>query len=265
MKPIAYQARDGLTLHGYLTTPVGVPATGLPLVLLVHGGPWVRDMWGYDPEVQWLANRGYAVLQVNYRGSTGYGRKFYMAGFREWGGKMQNDLTDGVQWAIKQGIADPKRVAIMGASYGGFAVLAGVAFTPDLYVAGVDLCGPPNLCAYAERVAGGTTGYGDEVEAAVGHPVKDHKRLLAHSPLTAAEKIKAPLLIGQGVHDPRITVEESEQMVNTLRQLGKPVEYLRYPDEGHGLARLENRLDFYGHAEQFLTKYLGGRCEPSAK
>ena len=262
MKPIAYQSRDGLTIHGYLTTPVGIEAKNLPTVLLVHGGPWARDTWGYDPQVQWLANRGYAVLQVNFRGSTGYGKKFLNAGNREWAGKMHNDLIDGVNWIVKQGIADPKKVAIMGGSYGGYATLVGLTFTPDVFAAGVDIVGPSNLITLMQSIPP----YWEPVRAnfyyRVGNLEKEPDFLKQRSPLFFADRIKKPLLIGQGANDPRVKQAESEQIVTAMRKANKPVEYILYTDEGHGFARPQNRLHFFAKAEEFLSKYLGGRIEP---
>lgn len=261
MKPIQFKARDGLEVHGYLTVPPGVEPKNLPLVLNVHGGPWARDMWGYDGEVQWLANRGYAVLQVNFRGSTGYGKKFLNAGDREWGGKMHDDLVDGVQWAIKEGVADPKRVAIVGGSYGGYATLAGLTFTPDLFTCGVDIVGPSNLITFQQTIPE----YWKPIEpifwSRVGHPEKDADFLKSRSPLFHINRITKPLLIAQGANDPRVKVSESLQMVEALKKAGKIVEYVEYPDEGHGFARPENRLDFYGRAERFLHEHVGGRLQ----
>jgi dipeptidyl aminopeptidase/acylaminoacyl peptidase len=262
MKPISYQSRDGLTIHGYLTTPVGIDAKNLPTVLLVHGGPWSRDTWGYNPVVQWLANRGYAVLQVNFRGSTGYGKQFLNAGNREWAGKMHNDLIDGVNWIVKQGIANPKKVAIMGGSYGGYATLVGLTFTPDVFTAGVDIVGPSNLLTLLNSLPP----YWESGRAMfyhrVGNAQKEPDFLKSRSPLFFADRIKAPLLIGQGANDPRVKQAESEQIVAAMRSSNKPVEYILYPDEGHGFARPQNRLHFYAKAEEFLGKYLGGRTEP---
>jgi len=262
MQPICFQARDGLTIHGYLTTPVGIPAKNLPTVLLVHGGPWVRDTWGYDPEVQWLANRGYAVLQVNFRGSTGYGKAFLNAANREWGAKMHDDLIDAVNWLVEQGIADPQKVAIMGGSYGGYATLVGLTFTPEVFAAGVDIVGPSNLLTLMQSIPP----YWAPMKAMFAHRLGDMETeadfLKSRSPLFFADKIEKPLLIGQGAHDPRVKQAESEQIVAAMRQANKPVEYILYTDEGHGFARPENRLHFYAKAEEFLAKYLGGRFEP---
>ncbi|NJM71309.1 MAG: S9 family peptidase [Scytonema sp. RU_4_4] len=262
MKPISYKSRDGLTIHGYLTTPVGIPAKNLPTVLLVHGGPWGRDIWGYDPEAQWLANRGYAVLQVNFRGSTGYGKKFLNAGNREWAGKMHNDLIDGVNWIVQRGIANRKKVAIMGGSYGGYATLVGLTFTPDVFAAGVSIVGPSNLITLLKSLPPYWEAGRAEFYHRVGHLEKEPQFLKSRSPLFFVDRIKVPLLIGQGANDPRVKQAESEQIVAAMRKANKPVEYILYTDEGHGFARPQNRLHFYAKAEEFLAKYLGGRVEP---
>jgi dipeptidyl aminopeptidase/acylaminoacyl peptidase len=264
MQPISFKSRDGLTVHGYLTTPVGVPARKLPTVLLVHGGPWARDSWGFNPMVQWLANRGYAVLQVNYRGSTGYGKKFHNAGDREWAGKMHNDLIDAVNWVVAKRVADKKKVAIMGGSFGGYATLVGLTFTPDVFAAGVDLVGPSSLITLFRTIPPYWASYKAMFAKRVGNPEKEEEFLKSRSPLFFVSKIKAPLLIGQGANDPRVKQSESDQIVAQLRKLKKPVDYLVYTDEGHGFARPENRLHFFAKAEEFLAKYLGGRAEPAS-
>lgn len=262
MQPISYTARDGLTIHGYLTTPVNVPAQNLPTVLLVHGGPWARDSWGYDPQAQWLANRGYAVLQVNFRGSTGYGKAFVNAGNREWAAKMHDDLIDAVDWLTEQGISDPTKVAIMGGSYGGYATLVGLTFTPEVFAAGVDIVGPSNLITLMNSIPP----YWEPLKAQFYHRVgnleTEEEFLKSRSPLFFIDRIQKPLLIGQGANDPRVKQAESDQIAAAMRQAGKPVEYVLYTDEGHGFARPENRLHFYAVAEAFLAKYLGGRSEP---
>ncbi|MBI4028348.1 MAG: prolyl oligopeptidase family serine peptidase [Verrucomicrobia bacterium] len=262
MEPVSFLARDGLTIHGYLTIPVNVSARNLPTVLHVHGGPWGRDGWGFHSEVQWLSNRGYAVLQVNFRGSTGYGKKFMNAGNREWAGKMHDDLIDGVTWIVKEGIADPRKVAIMGGSYGGYATLVGLTFTPDVFAAGVDIVGPSNLATLLRSIPP----YWGPMMAMFSHRVgnldKEEDFLKSRSPLYFIDRIKAPLLIGQGANDSRVKQAESEQIVEAMRKANKPVEYILYTDEGHGFARPQNRLHFYAKAEEFLAKYLGGRCEP---
>ena len=261
MEPIKFTTRDKLTVHGYLTTPPGIAAKNLPMVLNVHGGPWHRDTWGYDGEAQWLANRGYAVLQINFRGSTGYGKKFLNAGNREWGGKMQDDLIDGVKWAINQGIADPKRIAIYGGSYGGYATLVGLTSTPDVFACGVDIVGPSNLITWMNTIPP----YWKPIERLiwdrVGHPEKDAAFLKSRSPLYKIDRINKPLLIAQGRNDPRVKVAESRQIVDALEKAGKVVQYEEYPDEGHGFAKPENRLDFYAKAERFLATHIGGRYE----
>lgn len=261
MKPIKYQSRDGLTIHGYLTLPKGVPPRNLPVVVNPHGGPWLRDSWGYNPEVQFLANRGYAVLQVNYRGSTGYGRKFWEASFKQWGKAMQDDITDGVHWLIKQGIADPKRVGIYGGSYGGYATLAGLAFTPDLYAAGVDYVGVSNLFTFMKAFPPYWKPYLEMVYEMIGHPEKDKELLTAASPVFHTEKIKVPLLIAQGANDPRVNKAESDQMVAALKARGIEVPYIVKNNEGHGFSNEENRFEFYRAMEEFLGKHLGGRVE----
>ncbi|MEQ9359124.1 alpha/beta fold hydrolase [Coleofasciculus chthonoplastes] len=262
MQPISYPARDGLTIHGYLTTPVGIEAKNLPTVLLVHGGPWARDTWGYSPMVQWLANRGYAVLQVNFRGSTGYGKAFLNAGNREWAAKMHDDLIDAVNWIVDQGIGDRNKVAIMGGSYGGYATLVGLAFTPDVFAAGVDIVGPSNLVTLMQSIPP----YWAPMKALFAHRLGDleteEEFLKARSPLFFIDRIQKPLLIGQGANDPRVKQAESEQIVEAMRKASKPVEYALYTDEGHGFARPENRLHFFAIAEEFLSKYLEGRFEP---
>lgn len=261
MKPISYTARDGLTIHGYLSLPQE-QSTPLPTVLYVHGGPWARDTWGYSPAVQWLANRGYAVLQVNFRGSTGYGKDFVNAGNRQWGASMHNDLIDAVNWAIDQGISQPDKIAIMGGSYGGYATLAGLTFTPEIFTCGVDIVGPSNLITLMESIPPYWAPLMAMFQYRVGNLETEREFLESRSPLFFVDKITKPLLIGQGANDPRVKEAESEQIVNAMRQAGKPVEYVLYTDEGHGFARPENRLHFFAVAEEFLAKYLGGRFEP---
>ena len=261
MEPVSFKATDGLTVHGYLTTPPGIPAKNLPMVLNVHGGPWARDQWGFDTTAQWLANRGYAVLQVNYRGSTGYGKKFLNAANREWAGKMHQDLIDGVDWVVKKGIADPKRVAIFGGSYGGYATLVGLTFTPEKFCCGVDIVGPSNLITWMNTIPPYWKPLEPLLWDRVGHPVKDAEFLKSRSPLFKVDRITKPLLIAQGKNDPRVPVAESIQIVDALKKAGKTVQYVEYPDEGHGFARPENRLDFYAKAEKFLAKHVGGRYE----
>ena len=261
MQPITYTASDGRSIHGYLTLPVGVPPKNLPMVLLVHGGPWARDSWGYSSYVQWLANRGYAVLQVNFRGSTGYGKEFLNAGNRQWAGTMHQDLIDAKNWAVAQGYADPAKVAIMGGSYGGYAVLAGVAFSPDAFAAGVDIVGPSNLNTLLQSIPP----YWSTDRATFALRMGDTVAFLnSESPLFKADRIKVPLLIGQGANDPRVHERKSDQIVAAMRKNNEPVEYVIFPDEGHGFARPENNRRFNAAVEAFLGKYLGGRVEPAA-
>lgn len=264
MKPIKYQSRDGLTIHGYLTLPKNKEAVNLPVVINVHGGPWARDRWGFNPEVQFLANRGYAVLQMNFRSSTGYGKDFWMKGFKQWGLTMQDDITDGVNWLIAEGIADPKRVGIYGASYGGYATLAGLAFTPDLYACGVDYVGVANMFTILESLPPYWELGRQMFYEMMGDPVKDKELLEKVSPVFHADKIKAPLFIAQGAQDPRVKKAESDQMVEALKKRGIDVPYLVKDNEGHGFRNEENRFDFYESIEPFLAKYLGGRCEKKA-
>lgn len=256
VKPIQYTGRDGTIIHGYLTVPQGRDGQKLPLIVYPHGGPWSRDIWEYQPDVQFLANRGYAVLQMNFRGSTGYGKAFLNGGNKEWGKKMQDDITDGVQWAIEQGVADPEKIGIYGSSYGGYAVLAGLAFTPERYACGVDLCGPSNLFTLLASLPPYWKPSIIEFYERVGHPQEDARCLREASPLFYADKIKVPLLVGQGKNDPRVTIKESNQMIEALRQRGLAVTYLVKNNEGHGFRKEENRLDFYREMESFLEKYL---------
>jgi dipeptidyl aminopeptidase/acylaminoacyl peptidase len=264
MKPVVVPASDGLKIPGYLTLPVGVPARKLPLVLLVHGGPWGRDTWGFNPNVQWLANRGYAVLQLNFRASTGYGKKFLHAGDRQWGKRMHQDLIDGVEWAVRQGLADPKRVAIMGGSYGGYAALAGAAFTPDVFRCAVDIVGPSNINTLLRSIPPYWAPLLAMFKKRVGDidDPKDAELIKAASPLFSADKIRIPLLIGQGANDPRVKQAESEQIVAAIDKHGGQATYVLYPDEGHGFARPANRVDFNARTEKFLGDHLGGRVEP---
>jgi dipeptidyl aminopeptidase/acylaminoacyl peptidase len=262
MRPVSFQARDGMTIYGYLTLPVGLPEKNLPLVLNVHGGPWGRDTWGLNGEVQWLANRGYAVFQVNFRASTGYGKAYVNAGDRQWGAKMHDDLIDAKNWAVKQGYADPKRVAIYGGSYGGYATLVGLAFTPEEFAAGVDIVGPSNLNTLLKSIPP----YWGPIKALFTKRMGDTEEFLnSRSPLFKAGQITKPLLIAQGANDPRVNIKESEQIVEAMRKANKPVEYIVFADEGHGFARPANRLFFYAKAEEFLAKYLGGRFEPAGE
>lgn len=261
MEPIRFTARDGLVVHGYVTFPVGVERSGLPMVLNVHGGPWVRDEWGFDPEAQWLANRGYICLQVNYRGSTGYGKAFMNAGDKQWGRAMQDDLTDAVEYAIGQGWADRSRVGIYGGSYGGYAVLAGAAFTPDVYRCGVDIVGPSNLLTLLASVPEYWRPMIAMMYRRVGNPETERDMLWERSPLSSVDAIRIPLLIVQGANDPRVKQAEAEQIVEALTAKGLPHEYQLFGDEGHGMAKPENREAFYAKAEVFLAEHLGGRVD----
>jgi dipeptidyl aminopeptidase/acylaminoacyl peptidase len=256
MKPIRYTSRDGLTIHGYLTLPVGREPKDLPCVVNPHGGPWARDIWGYNPEVQFLANRGYCVLQMNFRGSTGYGRQFWEASFGQWGLKMQDDITDGVNWLVQQGVADPKRVGIYGASYGGYATLAGVAFTPELYAAAVNYVGVSNLFTFMNTIPPYWRSELPKIHDMVGHPERDKERMTRTSPALNADRIKTPLMVVQGARDPRVNKAESDQMVEALRKRGVDVPYMVKDNEGHGFRNEENQYEFYGAMEAFLGKHL---------
>jgi len=261
MEPFSFRARDGLVIHGYLTFPPGLGRENLPAVVNVHGGPQVRDTWGYHPEAQWLANRGYLCVQVNYRGSTGYGKAFVAAGDREWGGKMHDDLVDAVDYIVSQGWADRSRVAIYGGSYGGYAALVGAAFTPDVFCCAVDIVGPSNLKTLLETIPPYWAPMIAQLYRRVGNPETDEEFLWSRSPLSRARDIRIPLLIAQGANDPRVKQAESEQIVAALTEAGIDHEYMLFPDEGHGFAKPENRIKFYTAAERFLAKYLGGRYE----
>lgn len=261
MKPIKYTSKDGMTIHGYLTLPVGVEPKNLPVIINPHGGPWARDSWGFNPEIQFLANRGYAVLQMNFRGSVGYGRKFWEASFKQWGRTMQQDITDGVEWLVKEGIADPKRVAIYGASYGGYATLAGATLTPDLYACAVDYVGVSNMFTFMKTIPPYWKPYLQMMYEMVGDPVKDSSMLYEVSPVFHVDKIKAPLFVAQGANDPRVNKDESDQMVEALKKRGIAVEYMVKENEGHGFYNEENRFDFYNAMEKFLAKYLGVKKE----
>ncbi|MER2560748.1 MAG: S9 family peptidase [Myxococcaceae bacterium] len=266
MTPVTIPTRDGLSLQAFLTLPNGVPATKLPLVLLVHGGPWWRDRHGFHPQAQLLANRGAALLQVNYRGSTGYGKRFVNASNRQWGLAMQDDLNDAVSWAVKEGVADASRVAIMGQSYGGYATLMGLAKTPEQFRCGVDLVGPANLFTLLAAIPPWWKSAEATFFRRVGNPndPKDKELLTAASPAFIADRITAPLLIGQGQNDPRVKPSESEQIVTAMRGANRAVTYVVYSDEGHGLARPENRLDFAARTEAFLSTCLGLKKESTA-
>lgn len=268
MQALEIRARDGLTLVSYLTLPAGSagarPAKPVPLVLDVHGGPWARDSYGFNSEHQWLANRGYAVLAVNYRGSIGFGKSFVNAGDAEWAGKMHEDLIDAVEWAVREKIADPAKVAIYGASYGGYATLVGLTLTPERFACGVDIVGPSNLITLLESIPPYWKAFFEDMAHRVGDPRTDAGRahLMQRSPLSHVEHIKRPLLIAQGANDPRVKQAEADQIVAAMREKNLPVTYVLYPDEGHGFARPQNRLSFYAITEAFLSQYLGGRFEP---
>lgn len=260
MHPVTYTSRDGLTIEAYLSLPhpyTPETAKALPVVVHPHGGPWARDSWGYSAEVQFLCNRGYAVFQMNFRGSTGYGRKFLEASYKQWGQAMQDDITDGVNWLIAQGIADAKRVAIYGGSYGGYATLAGLCFTPDLYACGIDYVGVSNLLTFMQTIPPYWRPLLEMMYEQVGDPEKDLEMLRAYSPALQAHLIKAPLFIAQGANDPRVNKAESDQMVEALRARGVEVEYMVKDDEGHGFHNQENRFDFYRAMERFLKEQMG--------
>jgi dipeptidyl aminopeptidase/acylaminoacyl peptidase len=257
MQPISYTSRDGLTIHGYLTLPKGYKLKNLPVVIFPHGGPWARDFWGFDPEVQFLANRGYAVLQMNFRGSTGYGKNFWLKSVKQWGRSMQDDITDGVKWLIGQGTVDPKRIAIYGGSYGGYAVLAALTFTPDLYACGIDYVGVSNLFTFMNTIPSYWEPMRQQLYELVGNPVEDSTLLAETSPVLHADKIMAPLFIAQGANDPRVNKAESDQMVAALKARGVTVEYMVKENEGHGFHNEENRFDFYRAMEKFLAEHIG--------
>jgi dipeptidyl aminopeptidase/acylaminoacyl peptidase len=267
MKAIRYKSLDGLEIPAFLTLPKGVPPKALPVVLLPHGGPWARDSWGYSALPQFLANRGYAVLQMNFRGSTGYGKQFLNAGNNQWGDRMQDDVTAGAKHLIAEGIADPKRVGIMGGSYGGYATLAGVAFTPDLYSAAVSIVGPSNLITLLETIPPYWEAGRKIFHKRMGDPTtpEGKKQLERQSPLNSASKIKTPLLVAQGANDPRVKQAESDQIVIALRDRGFPVEYVVAPDEGHGFARPVNSMALFAAAEKFFSKHLEGRYQEDMK
>jgi dipeptidyl aminopeptidase/acylaminoacyl peptidase len=271
MQSLELKARDGLTLISYLSLPPGsdtngdgVPESPVPMVLNVHGGPWGRDTYGFDNEHQWLANRGYAVLSVNYRGSTGLGKSFVNASNREWAGKMHDDLLDAVEWAVKQKVTTPDKVAIYGGSYGGYATLVGVTFTPDTFACGVDIVGPSNLATLLASIPPYWKSFYEQFAVRVGDPrTEEGKKLLAdRSPISRVDAIKKPLLIAQGANDPRVKRAESDQIVKAMKDKNLPVTYVLYPEEGHGFAQPANRTSFYAIAEGFLSQCLGGRYQP---
>ncbi len=257
MKTVHFKSRDGLNIEGYLTIPRGSAGKNLPTIVNPHGGPWARDEWGFNPEVQWLASRGFAVFQLNFRGSTGYGRTFWEASFKQWGKTMQNDITDGVQWLIKKGVADSKKVCIYGASYGGYATLAGVTFTPDLYACAVDYVGVSNLLTFMNTIPPYWKPFLEMMYVQVGNPHTEKAMLESASPVNFIDRIKTPLFVAQGANDPRVNKAESDQIVDGLRKRGVEVEYMVKENEGHGFHNEENRFDFYRAMEKFLNKHLG--------
>jgi dipeptidyl aminopeptidase/acylaminoacyl peptidase len=257
--PIKYAARDGLIINGYLTLPLGLTpetAKGLPVVVNPHGGPWARDNWGFNPEIQFLANRGYAVLQMNFRGSTGYGKDFWQRSFKQWGLSMQNDITDGVYWLIREGIADEDKIAIYGGSYGGYATLQGIVVTPTLYAAAVDYVGVSNLFTFMQTIPPYWKPVLDMMYEMVGNPEEDKVQFEATSPALNADKIMTPLFVAQGANDPRVNIDESDQIVKALEDRGIEVEYMVKDNEGHGFRNEENRFDFYRAMEKFLSEHI---------
>lgn len=256
VKPIVFTSRDGLEIHGYLTLPPNVTPENIPVIVNPHGGPWHRDTWGFNPEIQLMASRGYAVLQINFRGSTGYGRQFWEASFKQWGQSMQNDITDGVNWLIEKGIADPKRIAIYGGSYGGYATLAGVTYTPDLYCCAVDYVGVSNLLTFLKTIPPYWKPYLEMMYAMVGDPEKDREMMEAYSPALHADKIKTPLLVIQGANDPRVNIDEADQIVRSLRAREIEVPYMVKYNEGHGFHNEENKFEVYRVMMGFFGKFL---------
>ena len=261
MEPFSFRTRDGLDVHGYLTFPLE-GRERLATVLNVHGGPWARDSWGYDPEAQWLANRGYLCVQVNFRGSTGYGKEFLNAGDKQWGARMHDDLVDAVGYVVDRGYADPAKVAIYGGSYGGYSALVGATFTPDVFACAVDMVGPSNLLTLLETIPPYWVPLLNQFKRRVGDPETESDLLWERSPLSRVDDIRIPLLIAQGANDPRVKQAESEQIVAAMEQRGIPHTYLVFADEGHGFQKPENRMRFMATAEKFLAEHLGGRCEP---
>jgi dipeptidyl aminopeptidase/acylaminoacyl peptidase len=257
VKPIQYTSRDGLQIHGYLTLPENYSAgKKIPMLINPHGGPWHRDIWRYNPELQFLANRGIGVLQMNFRGSLGYGKEFWKSSFKEWGKKMQDDVSDGVHWLIEQGIADPDRVGIYGGSYGGYCTLAGMTFTPELYCCGVDYVGVSNLFTFMDSFPPYWEPFREMMYEMVGHPEQDKEYLHSSSPVFHVDRIQAPVLVVQGARDPRVNQAESEQIVAALKDRGLDVAYLLKENEGHGFLLEENRFEFYRLMEEFLGKHL---------
>jgi dipeptidyl aminopeptidase/acylaminoacyl peptidase len=263
MEPFSVTARDGLELHGYLTFPPGSDRSRVATVLFVHGGPWARDEWGFSPDAQWLANRGYLCVQVNYRGSTGYGKRFLNAGDREWGARMHDDLLDTVAWVVEQGYADPERIAIYGGSYGGYAALVGATFSPDVFSCAIDVVGPSDLRTLIRSIPPYWAPLVVQFHQRVGNPDTESDFLWSRSPLSRVDAIRIPMLIAQGANDPRVKKEESEQIVAAMEERGIPHRYLVFEDEGHGFRKPENNLAFHAAAEEFLAEHLGGRLEPA--
>jgi dipeptidyl aminopeptidase/acylaminoacyl peptidase len=261
MQPIKYKARDGLTITGYLTLPKGVEAKNLPVVINPHGGPWKRNVWEFNSEVQFLANRGYAVLQVNFRGSEGFGLEFLAKGFKQWGTGIQNDITDGVKWLMDKGIADPRRISIYGLSFGGYSALAGVAFNPDIYACAIDYAGPSDLSSYINSAPPYLEQYRKMLYEMIGDPQQDRELLEAASPILHVNRIRAPLFIAHGVNDPWVSKTDTDRLVKAMKDRGLEVVYMLKENEGHGFRNVENRLDFYRQMESFLAKHLGGRQE----
>ncbi len=261
MKPISYKSRDNKTISGYLSVPVGEKAENLPVIIFPHGGPWLRDSWGYNNIVQFFCNRGYAVLQMNYRGSKGYGKKFYEAGFKEWGGKIQDDIADGAEWLIKQGIADEERIAIFGYSFGGYSSLMGMIKNPDLYKCGVSYCGVINLFGFLRSVPDYWAPFKDMLYETIGNPAKDSIKLADSSPYHNVEKIKQPLFIAQGANDPKVSIKDANSFVKKLKEKKNMVEYFVKENEGHTFLNEENRIELFKQIEKFLSKNIGGRAE----
>jgi dipeptidyl aminopeptidase/acylaminoacyl peptidase len=255
MEPFAFTTRDGLEVHGYASFPRG-RRKNLPTVIVVHGGPWMRDEWGFNPRAQWLANRGYLCIQVNYRGSLGYGKDFLNAGDKEWGGKMQDDVSDAVRWAIAQGYADSQRICVFGGSYGGYAALVGATFTPELYKCAIAMCGPANLKTLIESFPPYWTPMIARWKKRVGDPETEEDFLWSRSPLSKVDNITAPMLIAHGANDPRVKLGETQQITQAMKQKGIDYELIVFDDEGHGFVKPANRLKFYELAESFLANHL---------
>jgi dipeptidyl aminopeptidase/acylaminoacyl peptidase len=261
MEPFSYTSRDGLTIHGYISFPPNKERKNLPMVLNVHGGPWHRDTWGYNPEAQWIANRGYVCVQVNFRGSTGYGKNFINAGDKEWGAKMHDDLLDALDYVVSKGWVDPKKIAIYGGSYGGYAALVGATFTPDVFCCAVDVVGPSNIITLIKTIPPYWEILISNFKKRVGDPDTEEEFLKSRSPLFKVDNIKIPMLIAQGANDPRVKQAEAEQIVAAMKSKNIEYEYLLFPDEGHGFVKPENKIKFYTHTEKFFATHLGGRIE----